>query len=103
MPQATTLPPRELRKVLDIIAVGSYPARNRAILLMTYWIGMRVGEVAALCIDDVRNADGTIKQETRLEATQTKGKHARTVFVNDRLRKEKPALADEQQRIRRVA
>lgn len=57
-------------------------------LLMTHWSGMRVGEVAALSIRDVRNIDGTIKLEIRLEATQTKGAHARTVFVNNRLRKE---------------
>jgi integrase/recombinase XerD len=57
-------------------------------LLMTHWSGMRVGEVAAISIGDIRNADGTVKSEIRLDATQTKGKHARTVFVNDRLRKE---------------
>jgi len=54
---------------------------------MTHWSGMRVGEVAALSIGDVRNVDGTVKSEIRLDATQTKGKHTRTVFVNDRLRK----------------
>lgn len=57
-------------------------------MLVTHWSGMRVGEIATLCIGDVRNADGTVKSEIRLDATQTKGKHARTVFVNDRLRKE---------------
>jgi integrase/recombinase XerD len=55
---------------------------------MTHWAGMRVGEVAALSIGDVRNADGSVKDEIRLNAAQTKGKHARTVFVNDKLRKE---------------
>ena len=55
---------------------------------MTHWAGMRVGEVAALLVRDVRNVDGSVKQEIRLDATRTKGKHARVVFVNDRLRKE---------------
>ena len=49
---------------------------------------MRVGEVAALQIADVLNADDKVRHEIRLDVTQTKGKHARTVFVNDRLRKE---------------
>lgn len=57
-------------------------------MLMTHWAGMRVGEIAALMIGNVRDPDGTVKNEFRLDATQTKGKHARTVFVNDRLRKE---------------
>jgi integrase/recombinase XerD len=88
MAQAKTLTVRELRKVLDQLPVNKYRSRNRLMLLMTHWSGMRVGEVAALSIADVRNADGTVKNEIRLDATQTKGKHARTVFVNDRLRKE---------------
>lgn len=88
MPQAKTLTLRELRKVLDYLASRPHPARNRLMMLMTHWSGMRVGEVAALRIGDVRNPDGTVKAEIRLDATQTKGKHARTVFLNDRLRKE---------------
>ena len=88
MPQAKTLTVRELRKVLDHLASKPHSARNRLMMLMTHWSGMRVGEIATLCIGDVRNPDGTVKAEIRLDATQTKGKHARTVFVNDRLRKE---------------
>ena len=40
-------------------------------------------------IDCVRwLSEGRVKPEIQLDATQTKGKHARTVFVNDKLRKE---------------
>lgn len=88
MPQAKTLTAKELRRVLDSIASNPHAARNRLMLLMTHWAGMRVGEVAALQTEDVRNVDGSVKHEIRLDATQTKGKHARAVFVNDRLRKE---------------
>jgi len=88
MPQAKTLTPRELRRVLDSIASNSHSARNRLMLLMTHWAGMRVGEVAALRIQDVRSADGSVKHEIRLDAAQTKGKHARVVFLSDRLGKE---------------
>ena len=88
MPQAKTLTAKELRRVLDSIASNPNSARNRLMLLMTHWAGMRVGEVAALRIRDVLNDDESVKQEIRLDAAQTKGKHARNVFVNDRLRKE---------------
>lgn len=88
MAQAKTLTPKEMRTVLDSIARHPHAARNRLMLLMTHWAGMRVGEVAALLIEDVRNPDATVKQEIRLDAAQTKGKHARNVFVNDKLRKE---------------
>ncbi len=88
MPQAKTLTPKELRKVLDSIAIKRHAVRNRLMLLMTHWAGMRVGEMAAVQINDVRNSDGSVKHEIRLDAVQTKGKHARVVFLNDRLRKE---------------
>jgi integrase/recombinase XerD len=74
--------------VLRYIASTNNPARNRVLVLMSFWSGMRVGEIAALRICDVRNDDGSIKQEVRLDATQTKGRHGRVVFLNDKLRGE---------------
>lgn len=88
MAQAKTLTLKEMRRVLDNIASNPHAARNRLMLLMTHWAGMRVGEVAALKIGDVRNVDGSVKHEIRLDAAQTKGKHARVVFLSDKLRRE---------------
>ena len=88
MSQAKTLTARDLRRVLDHVATRPQAARNRLMLLMTHWAGMRIGEVAALRVRDVMAADGTAKPEIRLAPEQTKGKHARTVFVSERLRKE---------------
>jgi len=86
--QAKILTAKELRRVLDHVASRKHAARNRLIVLMTHWAGMRVGEVAALRVSDVLNADGTVKTEIRPDATQTKGKHARAVFVSERLQRE---------------
>jgi integrase/recombinase XerD len=86
--QAKTLTERELKKVLNYISCHQHAARNRAMLLVTHWSGMRVGEVAALRISDVLNADGSITDEVRLLPEQTKGKYARSVFIGERLRKE---------------
>lgn len=88
MGQAKTLTDRELKKMLTFISCNKHSTRNRAMLLTTHWSGMRVGEVAALLISDILNADGSIKTEVRLLPEQTKGKHARTVFIGERLRKE---------------
>lgn len=88
MAQARTLNPTELRRVLDYISTRPHAARNRAMLLLTHYSGMRVGEVAALRIHDVCAADGTIKEEIRLMPEQTKGRHARTVYLGSKIRKE---------------
>ena len=88
MSQARTLNEKELNLLLLYVNTTKHAARNRAMVLMTFWGGMRIGEVAATKIGDVLAADGTIKTEIRLTAEQTKGKHARTVILADKLRKE---------------
>ena len=88
MAQAKTLTDKEMRKVLNYIALRKHATRNRAMLLVTHWAGMRVGEVAALRIGDVWSADGVMKDEVRLLPEQTKGKHARSVFLPEKLRRE---------------
>jgi len=88
MSQARVLNPTELRRVLDYVATRRHSARNRASLLLTHYAGMRVAEVAALRINDVLSGDNTIKAEIRLMPNQTKGKHARTVYLNERMQKE---------------
>ena len=93
MPQAKVLSSRELRRVLDYVATRKHAARNRAILLTTHLAAMRIGEVAALRVGDVLAKDGSVKAEIQLSAAQTKGKHARTVYVSERLRKELASYA----------
>ncbi len=88
MAKAKIISSTELRRVLDFIATRPHAARNRVMVLMTHWAGMRVGEVAALRYCDVLNKDSTVKDEINLSAEQTKGRHSRTVYVNTKLRKE---------------
>jgi integrase/recombinase XerD len=88
MSQAKTLTAQELRRVLDFVATRQHAARNRAMLLMTHYAGMRVGEVAALRVEDVLDKDGNVRNEIRLDAEQTKGNRGRVVVVGDKLRKE---------------
>jgi integrase/recombinase XerD len=88
--QARTLNERELQRLLDSVAKSKSPQRNRTILLLTltHLAGMRVGEVAALRVCDVVASDGTVRDEIHLSAQQTKGKHSRTVLLNERMRGE---------------
>lgn len=88
MAQAKTLTAGELEQVLTFIGTTKYAARNRCMLLLTHYAGLRVGEVACLRWQDVINSDGGIKEEIRLLPDMTKGRHARTVFVSKKLREE---------------
>ena len=88
MAQAKTLTPEELDKVLSYVSTKKYPERDRALILTSCYSGLRVAEIASLKMGDVVNQDGSIKNEIRLTAEQTKGKHPRTVFVSQRLQVE---------------
>ena len=91
--QAKTLNHQEIRRVLDYTATRKHSIRNRALVLTSFLSGMRCGELSSLRYCDVVNVDGTIKNEIRLSADQTKGNEARVVFVNEKLRKELEAYA----------
>ena len=95
MAQARTLSSTELQQVLNHVQTRKYAARNQAMLLLTHWAGLRVGEVACLRWSDVIKSDGAIKDEIRLLPDMTKGRHARTVFVNEKLQQVLQQYADQ--------
>jgi integrase/recombinase XerD len=88
MPQAKTLTQSEVDQVLRYLSPRRFAARNRAIVLTSLWSGMRVKEIAAVRVCDVRGEDGSILREVRLTAEQTKGRRSRTVYINHKLREE---------------
>ncbi len=88
MTQAKTLTAAELRRATDYIATRPHASRNRAMLLTTHLAGLRVGEVALLSWSDAVDTNGLVREEIRLNADQTKGRHPRTVYVSPKLRKE---------------
>lgn len=86
--QAKTLTPQDLRRVLDYVATRPHAARNRAIVLIMYYAGLRVGETASLRLGDVVDAEGKVRSEFVLRPDQTKGRQSRTVFVSEKLNRE---------------
>lgn len=86
--QAKVLNSTEIRRVLDYVATRKHALRNRALVLTMFNTGMRVSEVASLRTKDIVDSEGNIKNEIRLAAENTKTNEARTVFVNEKLRKE---------------
>jgi integrase/recombinase XerD len=88
MAQAKTLSAADMQQLLDYVDTRKYSARNRAMLLLTHWAGLRVGEVACLRWCDVTTNEGKIKDEIRLLPEMTKGRQPRTVFINARLKAE---------------
>lgn len=87
MTKAKILSKDEIKRVMCLAGSGSYGQRDRVALALSIYAGMRVGEIAALKIGDVRGIDGKANEIIHLAKHQTKGKHSRRVFVGDELRK----------------
>lgn len=88
MPQAKTLKDSEIKQVLKIVSIGRNSERNRAMILISYLAGLRVGEIASLKIGDVLDANNEVKNEIWLKPEQTKGNKGRKVIFGEKLRKE---------------
>jgi integrase/recombinase XerD len=88
MAQAKTLSDQELQRALDYAASTKAAVRNRAILLLTHWAGMRIGEVASVRYSDVLNNDKQVLSEIHLAANQTKGSKSRVVLLSERMQQE---------------
>ena len=88
MKQAKVLTDSEMKRLLAVIANGRHAARNRLALALSFYAGLRVGEIASLKATDVFDDVGNVRDAIMLHAENTKGNEARAVFVSGRLRKE---------------
>jgi integrase/recombinase XerD len=83
MKQAKVLTDRELKKVIGYIdAFDRHAERNKAIVLLTHYLGLRISECASLLVTDVVNDEGTVNDVIHLSVEQTKGSNSRRVFVS---------------------
>jgi integrase/recombinase XerD len=88
MKQARTLNEAELKLVMAHCATRRHDARDRAIIMVSFHLGLRAKEIAALSVGDVRGDDGQIRDQFTLDRSQTKGGVTRTVYLNQKLRRE---------------
>ena len=80
--QAKTLTKAELKRLFDVTrSCSRYAERDLTMLQLTHYCGMRVGEVAALRIEDVVDENYKVRTEIVLAAAITKSKRARRIFV----------------------
>ena len=87
MAKAKVLTKDEIKRVMRIADAGSNGLRDRTALSLSVLAGMRIGEIAALTISDVRGLDGKAMDVIHLSKHQTKGHRSRRVFISDELRK----------------
>jgi integrase/recombinase XerD len=88
MKQAKTFENREVRVAFAYVGTRRHGARDRAIVALSFYAGLRAHEIASLTVANVLGTDGRVLPESTLVAAQTKGNRARKVFLSEKLRKE---------------
>jgi len=88
MKQAPVLNDKQVKKLFNSPKMTKYESRNRLILSLSYYAGLRSVEICSLCVGDVLNGDGSIKDTIILKSHQTKGTESHTVVLSAHLRGE---------------
>ena len=85
MKRAKTLSKQELNRVLAVVAAGRNAERNRIIILLSFYAGLRAKEIAELTIGDIYSENGEVNRTVLLLAQQTKGQQSRAFVINSKL------------------
>lgn len=82
MPQARTISSNQARSFLAFLSTRKNAKRNAAAFALSYYAGMRVGEIASLKASDVMTSNKSVKDALYLSSEMTKGNKGREVFLN---------------------
>ncbi|WP_135078314.1 site-specific integrase [Terasakiella sp. SH-1] len=86
--KAKVLTDAEFERLMKITAVEAHAARNTAILMCLFGLGLRVHECSSLRLGDVTDSDGEIRQQFQIKIANSKTNRNREVFLsNPRVRR----------------
>jgi len=86
--KAKVLSPDEFNRLMRVVAVEMYPQRNSAIMMLSFGLGLRVGEISSLIVSDVVADDGTMRDHFQIKKRNSKTRQNREVFLsNTKVRK----------------
>lgn len=80
--QAKVLSEEEFKRLLKVISVSKYSKRDTLLIYMSFGLGLRVMELAALKIKNVFSSESKILEEISLP--KTKGDYHRVVYLTDK-------------------
>ena len=99
--QAAVLTASEFKRLLKVIAASPFAKRDTLLVLMSFGLGLRAIELAALKIHQVINEHGDIKEVLYL--TKTKGNEPREAYLSDpKIRKAIEDYISERKEIARI-
>ncbi|MDV7341843.1 site-specific integrase [Terasakiella sp. A23] len=81
--KAKVLTDAEFERLLKITAVEAHAARNTAILICLFGLGLRVHECSSLRLCDVMDGDREIRQQFQIRIANSKTNRNREVFLSN--------------------
>jgi len=73
----------ELKRLFGVTRAAAHASRNAAMLAMSYRLGLRAKEIAALAVRDVLDEQSRIREECGLSAVMTKGGRPRVAYLTN--------------------
>ena len=88
MKQAPVLKDEQVKRLLKTTRITRHPARNRLVIILSYYVGLRACEIASLKVGDVVDGEGQVKDTVLLTKHMTKGNKANSVYLSEFVKKE---------------
>ena len=85
MKQAPVLKDEQVKRLLKTTRITRHSARNRLVIILSYYVGLRACEIASLKVVD---GEGSIKDTVLLTKDMTKGSKANSVYLSELVKKE---------------
>ncbi len=80
--QALALNEEQDQEMMEYLATTRHPVRDMAIFALTRYAGLRIGSVAKLEMNDILNADGSLKDVVILRRNITKGRKTISAYLS---------------------
>ena len=88
MKQSPVLNETQVKKLLNSTKMTRHSERNRLIVVLSYYVGLRSCEISSLAVGDVLDGDGNVKETVILKSHQTKGNKSNSIYLSDFVRNE---------------
>jgi integrase/recombinase XerD len=86
--QSPVLNEKQVKRVLNSSKMTKYGDRNRLVMVLSYYVGLRSCEICSLTVGDVIDGDGNIKEQVILKSNQTKGNKCNSIYFSGFVRDE---------------
>ena len=86
--KAPVLSPEQFKRTIKFQKSIKYGLRNRVLLMISFYLGLRAKEMSSLIVADLVDRNGDLKEECSLKKHQTKrSKQRRFYLTNEKLKK----------------